>query len=121
MVDICGGSGGGKSGGGRSGGSSEAGTNGDAGQPGEVVRQANKVNHPNDNGITAALRKEYEPHRVTVTQANGRTVMEHINGKIEIYDQGTKAVVQKSGGKRYYYSNVIKALGHFEDLGGFKT
>ena len=43
MVDICGGSGGGKSGGGRSGGSSEAGTNGDAGQPGEVVRQANKL------------------------------------------------------------------------------
>lgn len=44
MVDICGGSGGGKSGGGRSGGSSEAGTNGDAGQPGEVVRQANAQN-----------------------------------------------------------------------------
>ena len=38
---MCGGSGGGKSGGGGGGGSSEAGTNGDAGQPGEVVRQAN--------------------------------------------------------------------------------
>lgn len=113
---MCGGSGGSgrKSGGG--GGS----TNGDAGQPGEVVRAANKAN-PRDNGITAALRKEYEPHRVTVTQANGRTMMEHINGRIEIYDSGTKAVVQKSGGKRYNYNNVIKALGHFEDLGGFKT
>ena len=42
MVDICGGSGGSKGGGG-GGGSSEAGTNGDAGQPGEVVRQANKL------------------------------------------------------------------------------
>ena len=118
-----GGGSGGSGSGGRSGGggSSGAGTDGDAGQPGEVVRQANKANHPNDNGITSALRKEYEPYRVTVTQANGRTVMEHINGKIEIYDGGTKAVVQKSGGKRYNYNNVIKALGHFEDLGGFKT
>lgn len=115
-----GGGSGGSGSGGRSGGGGGS-TNGDAGQPGEVVRQANEANHPNDNGITAALRKEYEPHRVTVTQANGRTIMEHINGRIEIYDRGTKAVVQKPGGKRYNYSNVIKALGHFEDLGGFKT
>lgn len=42
MVDICGGSGGSKGGGG-GGGSSEAGTNGDAGQPGEVVRAADKI------------------------------------------------------------------------------
>lgn len=107
------GSGGGSLGGGRS-------TNGDAGQPGEVVRAANKATS-RDSGITAALRKEYEPHQVTVTQANGRTIMEHINGRIEIYDGGTKAVVQKPGGKRYNYNNVIKALGHFEDLGGFTT
>lgn len=114
---------GGNSGGGGRGGRGGGGggsTNGDAGQPGEVVREANKANK-NDTGITAALRKEYEPHRVTVTQANGRTIMEHINGRIEIYDSGTKAVVQKPGGKRYNYNNVIKALGHFEDLGGFKT
>ena len=114
---MCGGSGGSGSGG-RSGGGGS--TNGDAGQPGEVARAANKAN-PRDNGITAALRKEYEPHQVTVTQANGRTIMEHINGRIEIYDGGTKAVVQKPGGKRYNYNNVIKALGHFEDLGGFTT
>jgi len=112
--------GGNSGGGGRSGRSSGGSTNGDAGQPGEVVRAANKANK-NDTGITAALRKEYEPHRVTVTQANGRTIMEHINARIEIYDAGTKAIVQKSGGKRYNYNNVIKALGHFENLGGFKT
>ena len=96
-----------------SGGSGGSGSGGRSGSGGST--------NPNDNGITAALRKEYEPHRVTVTQANGRTIMEHINGRIEIYDQGTKAVVQKPGGKRYNYNNVIKALGHFEDLGGFKT
>ncbi len=39
MLNTCGGSGGSKGGGGGGGGS----TNGDAGQPGEVVRQANKL------------------------------------------------------------------------------
>lgn len=54
-----GGGSGGSGSGGRSGGgsSSEAGTNGDAGQPGEVVRQANKLQNKQKTPALIAYEK----------------------------------------------------------------
>ena len=63
MVDICGGSGGSKGGGG-GGGSSEAGTNGDAGQPGEVVRQANKSQNKQPTKARIAYEKARKKARL---------------------------------------------------------
>ena len=65
MVDICGGSGGGKSGGGRSGGGGgDMSKNGDAGQPGEVVRAANKSQNKQPTNARIAYEKARKKARL---------------------------------------------------------
>lgn len=74
--------------------------------------------------MTALMRDNYGDGKqgvvVSVTQSHGQTIASHALGEITLYDGG--AVVVGTSGKRYNYSskNTIKALKHWESLGGIK-
>jgi hypothetical protein len=128
---------GGNSGGGGNGGRSGGGgsTNGDASQPGEVVREANKANlgapRPGDTALTANMRKYYEPGGTSVQQLPGGAVQAtHPKATIRINEDrsaevwssrdGTKAFKPTAGSLKTY-KDPMKALGEFEKRTGIIT
>ena len=111
---MCGGSGGGGG--------------GDAGQPGEVVREANKAN---ENAITTAMRKYYEPGGAHVQQTSqGDTQVTHPKATVRLKSDGTAEVWSSRDGTKAFkpvagslktYKDPVKALGEFEKRTGIIT
>jgi hypothetical protein len=114
----------GGSGGGGSGGREGGGGNPKYG-PGTSYPLGGSQPLPGDTKFTAAIRAEYGDGRkgvnVSTEQLRGGTTrMTHATGTITINENG--ASVQGSYGKRYSYSekNLVKAMEHWEKLGGIK-
>lgn len=115
-------------GGGGNGGRKNGGGSGDAGQPGEVFREAEKIQNPyglKDSRVTSWLRDNYKnaPVNVSIIQMRGDvTSLSHAMGTAHVDAINQRVtVIPASSGKRYTYKDTVKGLNMWESLAGFKT
>lgn len=101
MIDICGGSGGGGNGG-RSGGGGGSATPADAGQPGEVVRQANRMKDSELKSSVKTLDSELDKTHTAIRQLSDAKQFDKADQMRDLREtlQDRKNSILKEAGKR---------------------